>query len=159
MLSAAPSVSELMSFAQETESIAMPLPFPVWSMPLNLSDLIDQDSYGIWDDETTFSPIKLSVMKGVVYAGRPIDLSWQIEFEPSGEEFESGNARLVGIGLDADGYGWATLINSVFQKYHSELAPELQFGDTEEAACVVWVESEVTCRTLTEVAWNLIHAR
>ncbi len=123
-------------------------------MPSNLSELIDQDSYGIWDDEATFSPIKLSVMKGVVYAGRPIDLSWQIEFEPSGDGFEIGNAS-----LEADGYGWATLINSVFQKYHSELAPELQFGDTEEATCVVWVESESTCRILTEVVWNLIHAR
>lgn len=128
-------------------------------MPSNLSELIDQDSYGIWEDEATFSPIKLSVMKGVVYAGRPIDLSWQIEFEPSGDEFEIGNARLEGMSLDADGYGWATLINSVFQKYHSELAPELQFGDTEEAACVVWVESESTCRILAAVAWNLIHAR
>ncbi len=98
-------------------------------------------------------------MKGVVYAGRPIELSWQIEFEPFGDEFEPGNTRLSALGLDADGYGWATLINSVFQKYHPDLASELQFGDTEEAACVVWVENERTCRTLTQVAWNLIHAR
>ncbi len=127
-------------------------------MPPDLDALIDQDDYGIWEDADTFAPIKLSVMKGVVYGGRPIDLSWQIEFEPFGEEFKAGNARLSAARLDADGYGWATIINSVFQKYHANLASELQFGDTEEAACVVWVEDGNTCRILTEVVWNLIYA-
>jgi hypothetical protein len=136
----------------------MPPPFPAWSIPHNLSELIDADGHGIWDDEATFAPITLSVMKDVVFGGRPIELSWQIEFEPDGDQFDVGNERLEGLGLDADGYGWATLIQSVIRKYHPAIADELQFGDTEEATCVVWVESENTCRTLTEVVWNLIHS-
>ena len=89
---------------------------------------------------------------------RVLRMLGQIEFEPCSEEFKGGNSRLESLGLDADGYGWATLINSVFKKYHPDLLNELQFGDTEEAACVVWVENESTCRTLAEVTWNLIHA-
>jgi hypothetical protein len=131
-------------------------PLPVWIIPSNLSQLIEADKYGIWDDAQTLSPLTLSVMTGTVYRGRDIPLAWQIEFEPTGEEFELANKKLMRMGLDPDGYGWATLINSVFQKYHPEIAGELQFGDTDTSSCVVWVESEQSCRLLTEVVWNLI---
>jgi hypothetical protein len=37
-------------------------------------------------------------------------LAWQIEFEPVGPTFEVANEKLSTLGLDPDGYGWATLI-------------------------------------------------
>jgi len=131
---------------------------PSWSIPSNLEELIDSDDGGIWDDAETFAPMTLSVMKGTVYYGREIPLAWQIEFEPESDECEITNERIAGMGLDADGYGWATLIDSVVRKYHPEIAEELNFGDADTASLVVWVESEATCRKVAEVAWNLIFA-
>ena len=62
------------------------------------------------------------------------------------------------LGLDPDGYGWATLIKGVTDKYQPDTAKELQFGDTEQSTCVVWVESEDTCRKLIRMTWALINA-
>ena len=129
---------------------------PVWNIPGNLSDLVDADEGEMWEDNR-WSPILLTAMKGTVYRGRKIPLAWQIEFEPEGPEFEKGNKKLEELGLDQDGYGWANLISSAARKYHPKLAEELQFGDTEEVACVVWVESEESCRLLMELVWSLIH--
>lgn len=131
---------------------------PAWDLPSNLEDLIDSDDGGIWDDSETFAPLTLSVMKGTVYDGRDIPLAWQIEFEPDSDECEATNQKIAKIGIEPDGYGWASLIDSVVRKYHPEVADELNFGDTESATLVVWVESEQTCRTIAEVAWNLIFA-
>ncbi|HNX53152.1 MAG TPA: Imm51 family immunity protein [Pontiellaceae bacterium] len=131
---------------------------PSWSIPSNLEEIIDSDDGGIWDDAETFAPMTLSVMKGTEYDGREIPHAWQIEFEPESEECEITNERISSMGLEADGYGWATLIDSVVRKYHPEIADELNFGDTDTASLVVWVESEATCRKVAEVAWNLIFA-
>ena len=136
----------------------MSSPIPAWKIPSNLEELIDSDDGGIWDDAETFAPMTLSVMKDTVYDGREIPLAWQIEFEPESEECEATNQRIQAMGIEPDGYGWATLINSVVRKYHSDIAEELNFGDTESATLVVWVESEQTCRIVTEVIWNLIFA-
>jgi hypothetical protein len=105
-----------------------------------------------------WTPIELSVMAGTEYAGREISMTWQIEFEPNGPGFEEPNTKLSKMGLDPDGYGWSALIASVMKKYHPDVADELQYGDTEQSACVIWVESEETCRRLVEVALTLIHA-
>ena len=43
------------------------------------------------------------------------------------------------------------------RKYHSDLADELHHGDTETSACVIWVESEATCRQVVELIWTMIH--
>ncbi len=96
-------------------------------------------------------------MGGTSYKGRDIPLSWQIEFAPSDAAFGSANQKIEALGAEPDGYGWANLINSVVAKYHPELADELQFGDTEEDTCVVWVESEVSCKLLMDVIWSLAH--
>ena len=133
-------------------------PFPAWRIPNNLEELISSDDGGIWDDSETYAPMTLSVMEDTVYDGREIPLAWQIEFEPDSEECEAANQRIGGMGIEPDGYGWATLINQVVRKYHPEIAEELHFGDTETASLVVWVESEQTCRIVTEVVWNLIFA-
>lgn len=130
---------------------------PEWSIPDNLLQLVDDDEGGIWEDNT-WDPILLTVQKHIIYHGRPIPLAWQIEFEPFGPGFEAANETLRGLGLDADGYGWATLIKFVAEKSHPDIAKELQFGDTEASTCVVWVESEAACHQLIEMTWALIHA-
>lgn len=49
------------------------------------------------------------------------------------------------------------MIKNVAEKYHPDIAKELQFGDTEESTCVVWVESEDACRQLIQMTWTLIN--
>ena len=129
---------------------------PPWTLPANLQELIDADEDGIWED-IRWEPILLIVSRGTFRAGREVDLSWQIEFEPYGEEFDLANMKMAELGIEPDGYGWATLLQTVFTKYHPQVADELEFGDTDADACVVWVESESTCRLLMQVAWTLIH--
>jgi hypothetical protein len=133
-------------------------PMPDWTIPENLQQLVDADEGGIWES-TVWEPILLTVMSGTSYGGRDIPLAWQIEFDPDCELFIEANAKIVALGLEPDGYGWATVINSVFMQYHPEVAGELQFGDTEDSTCVVWVESETTCKLLMQVVWSLIHER
>src|SRR6266446_3704971 len=132
---------------------------PKWKIPKNLQELIDADSPdgdGMWEDDS-WDPILLTVMAGTSYGGRDIPLSWQIEFQPDDERFEAANKEIEALGLEPDGYGWAKLIEAVFAKDHPKLADELHFGDTETDACVVWVESESTCKILVERVWSLIH--
>lgn len=130
---------------------------PDWSIPENLAELLDADEDGIWENDS-WDPILLSVMKDTMYRGLPIPLAWQIEFDPTGPGFKAANEKLATLGMDPDGYGWATLIQCIAEEYHPEMAKELQFGDTEESACVVWVESEDMCRQLIQMAWRLINA-
>jgi len=130
---------------------------PKWNIPENLQAFIDADGSdgdGIWEDDS-WDPIQLTVMAGTSYGGRDIPLSWQIEFQPADVREEAKKA-MEARGIELDGYGWAKLIHDVFAKDHPELADELHFGDTEIATCVVWVESESTCKTLMEVTWSLI---
>ena len=132
---------------------------PTWKIPKNLQELIDDDSPdgdGMWEDGS-WDPILLTVMAGTSYYGRDIPLSWQIEFQPDDERLESANAEIEALGLELDGYGWAKLIEAVFAKEHPKLVDELHFGDTDTEACVVWVESEGTCKILIERVWSLIH--
>lgn len=128
---------------------------PKWEVPDDLRQIVVENE--VWECDA-LHPIQLSVWGDTVYKGRPIELSWQIEFDPYDEALQAAGERLQSMGIEPDGYGWATLINSVIQKYHPEIAEEVQFGDTEEAACVAWVESEQSCRTLVQVAWSLVHA-
>jgi hypothetical protein len=129
---------------------------PAWRIPDDLSALIAADEDLTWITHD-WAPIELSVMAGTTYADRDIPLAWQIEFEPSAPAFREANSKIAAMGLEPDGYGWSTLIDSVMRKYHSALADELHYGDAEVSACVVWTESEVTCRHLVEVVWTLIY--
>ena len=127
---------------------------PDWEVPSNIAEIVAEEE--MWEDDR-WSPILLTVLGGTIYRGRDIPLSWQIEFEPSDAAFEVANAKVEARGVEPDGYGWANVINSVVGRHHPELAPELHFGDTDEDACVVWVESESSCRLLLEIVWTLIH--
>lgn len=127
---------------------------PVWDIPKNIEEIVaDVDT---WEDDR-WKPVLLTIMGGTSYKGREIPLAWQIEFEPCGEEFEAPNRKIEMLGADPDGYGWANVVHSVVGKHHPEIVNELQFGDTDENACVVWVESERTCKILMQVVWELIH--
>lgn len=128
---------------------------PEWKIPENVLELVDAGG-GFWEEDR-WLPILLTVMAGTSYNGRDIPVAWQIEFQPDGRAFEATNSKLKERGADPDGYAWASLIQDIFEKDHPEKMEELHFGDTEDFTCIVWVESEDSCRRLMEVAWNLIH--
>jgi hypothetical protein len=128
---------------------------PAWQIPTNLRHSIDAYEDGTWEDNR-WSPVLLTVMSGTSYAGRDIPLAWQIEFEPSGDAFDAANRKIADLGVDPDGYGWSEVLKSVISRHHPEIVEELHF-DSEASTCVVWVESEDTCRLLMQVAWSLIH--
>lgn len=130
---------------------------PAWKIPENLKELIDADEGGIWEDDS-WDPILLTVMGGTSYGGRDIPLAWQIEFQPYDERLEAANKKIESLGVEPDGYGWSNVIQSVIEKHHPNMLGELHFGDSETETCVVWVESEVTCKMLIEVVWSLIHS-
>jgi hypothetical protein len=128
---------------------------PEWRIPADLPELIAADDDLTWETQD-WAPIELSVMAGTTYAGRDIPLAWQVEFEPAGPAFDGANAKIAAMGVEPDGYGWSSLIAAVMQKHHPEIADDLNYGDTETSACVIWVESEETCRRLVEMVWTLI---
>jgi hypothetical protein len=129
---------------------------PKWMVPRNISDLVATNKDQIWEDES-WKPILLTVMGGTVYRKRPIPLAWQIEFDPSDIFFARANARLRQLGIEPDGYGWADVIKSQFEKYHLAASNEAHYGDTELDTCVIWVESEKACRLLMRTVWKLIN--
>jgi hypothetical protein len=134
----------------------MTMKMPAWEMPIDLPKLLGEDEDGMWQD-VRWAPILLTVMTGTVYNGRDIPLAWQIEFDPYDDVLATANAKIRSLGTEPDGYGWANVIHIVVGKHHPEILDELNFGDTEIAACVVWVESEATCKLLLEIVWSLIH--
>src|SRR5688572_26582074 len=77
---------------------------PTWKVPKNIAKTLE-DGDGMWEDER-WSPILLTAMSGTELNGREIPLAWQIEFDPSDDEFEAANARLEDSGIAPDGYGW-----------------------------------------------------
>lgn len=130
-------------------------PMPEWDIPNDLQAQLDADDGGMWEDHR-WAPILLTVMKGTSYGGRDIPLAWQIEFDPSEPSLAASSEKILQLGVEPDGYGWANVLSSVIEKYHPEILNELQFGDTDIGSCVVWVESEATCRQLIQIVWTLI---
>jgi hypothetical protein len=90
--------------------------------------------------------------------GREIAIAWQIEFDPSDDEFGSANKTLEKMEIDPDGYGWGEYIRDAVRKQNSGLAERLHTDDCESGTCVIWVESEEDCRNLLEATWDLIFA-
>jgi hypothetical protein len=127
---------------------------PTWKPPKNIAKALE-DGDGSWEDER-WSPVLLTVMSGTEYNGREIPVAWQIEFDPSKEEFEAANAKLEGMDVEPDGYGWGDYIRKTIRKTDPTLAKRLHTTDCETDTCVIWVESEEDCRALLEATWKLI---
>ena len=128
---------------------------PEWNIPKNLDELLANDDDGTWEDDH-WEPIVLTVMTGTSLDGRDIPQACQIVFEPDEDSFESANARLEDLGIEPDGYGWGDAIRDAMDKAHPELADQLHLGDCETGTCVVWAESERTCRLVLAETWKLI---
>jgi catechol 2,3-dioxygenase-like lactoylglutathione lyase family enzyme len=127
---------------------------PNWKLPRNITKALE-DGDGFWEDER-WSPILLIAMSGTVLDGREIPVAWQIEFDPSEEDFEAANAKLEEMGIDSDGYGWGEYIRKTIRKGNPALAKRLHLTDCETATCVIWVESDEDCRLLLEATWQLL---
>ncbi len=127
----------------------------VWNIPPNIAALVAADPDKTWES-VDFEPIRLSVIGGTAYAGRPIPLAWQIEFDPDDVANTNANDLIGKLGHEPDGYGWAALISAQVAQRFPELEAQLHLGDTEEATCVIWVEGEDICRKLCEVALGLV---
>ena len=127
---------------------------PSWKPPKNIAKALE-DGDGSWEDER-WSPITLTAMSGTEYDGREIPVAWQIEFDPSADEFEAANAKLEEMAIEPDGYGWGDYIQKSLQKSNPALAKRLHATDCETDTCVIWVESAEDCRALLETTWKLI---
>jgi hypothetical protein len=127
---------------------------PNWKLPKNLPKALE-DGDGCWEDDR-WSPILLTLMSATELNGREIPIAWQIEFDPSEDEFEVANTRLEGMEIEPDGYGWGEHIRKELTKSDPALAKRLHLDDCETDTCVIWVESEEDCRKLIEGTWKLI---
>jgi len=111
---------------------------------------------GFWESDH-WDPIMLSVEGDTVCEGRPIPFQWQIEFVPYGPEFEEANQRLDdGSGVKPDAYSWGDAVRNAIKAAAPQVFAEVH-DDSEQAACVLWVESEAACRVLIETAWEMIY--
>jgi hypothetical protein len=124
-----------------------------WNAPQQLDQFLS-DNGGIWEDEC-LDPLRIVLMSGTSYAGRDIPLAWQVEFEPSDEQFEASNEKLRSLGIEPDGDGWTSVIENEFKKRHPNLVAEFH-SDSESSTCVLWVESETACKKLIEIIWPFI---
>ncbi len=111
----------------------------------------------MWESER-FDPILLTVMSGTSHRGRKISLAWQIEFEPEDRQFAPASTKIAASGIQPDGDGWAEVIGNRFTKKHARFAGEFH-SDSESSTCVMWVESEDSCKKLIELVWSLIYSK
>ena len=127
---------------------------PTWKLPKDIAKALEEGD-GSWEDER-WSPILLTAMSGTEFEGRDIPIAWQIEFDPSEDDFEAANAKLEEMEIEPDGYGWGEYIQKAIQKSNPGLANRLHTTDCETATCVIWVETADDCRALLEATWKLI---
>jgi hypothetical protein len=100
---------------------------PLWKTPSNIAKAIE-DADGIWETET-WSPIMLTAMSDTELDGREIPIAWQIEFDPSNEEFQIANESIEELGIESDGYGWGDHIRKTISKSDPALAERLHLND------------------------------
>jgi hypothetical protein len=127
---------------------------PSWISPKNIAKELD-DGAGFWEDER-WSPIQLIAQSGTVYNGRVVPIAWQIEFDPSDDEFEWSNDKLKAMGIEPDGYGWGEYIQTTVVNANPELANRCNIADCETDSCVIWVESPEDCRKIIEIIWRIV---
>lgn len=104
---------------------------PTWKLPKKLGKAIE-DGDGYWEDDR-WSPIRLTAMTGTEFNGREIPVAWQIEFDPSEDDFEAANAELEQMGIEPDGYGWGEYIQRTIRESNPPLADRLHTTDCESA--------------------------
>ena len=144
-----PGMLEAAPARQEKKSL------PKWEVPKDLQKRINKE--GTWGSDR-FDPIRLTVMSGTTYQGRNLPLVWQIEFDPSDEQWAAANEKIEALDIEPDGDGWAEVIERKFSKRYPKLAGQLH-SDSESSTCVLWVESENVCERLVEIVWSLIHSK
>jgi hypothetical protein len=127
---------------------------PAWRIPVDLRAILDAEEQ--WEDPR-WDPLTLTVIAGTAYRGRPIPMSWEVTFSPADDFFDELNAVLEAAGIDADGYGWLHVIESYLAQSTPDLLKVLYSDDTEQATCVIWVETEADCRNLIETIWTIMH--
>ncbi len=127
---------------------------PSWNPPENIAKALAEGD-GFWEDEQ-WSPILVTAMSGTEFDGREIAVAWQIEFDPSDDEFSTANAAIEEMGIEPDGYSWGDHIQNSIRKTNGALADRLHTSDCETGTCVIWVESAEDCRELLETTWKLI---
>jgi len=125
---------------------------PEWTFPANLRELVDEADGQLEDDR--YTPIQLILHSGTLFGDHEIPLTWQVEFDPSDARLEAARKKLEKAGYETDGDGWAEYIVDQFSVRHPELADQLHV-DSESSTCVLWVESESSCRKLVELIWPL----
>lgn len=118
----------------------MATPLPDWRIPSDLKALMQTDEDLAWCSDQ-WSPIQLSVIGGTSYDGRDIDQSWQIEYEPDG----------------CGGYEMLDRVLAAVDEHDPDIRPDLHCNDTEDAALVIWTESEDICRRLMVLVWPIVH--
>jgi len=111
---------------------------PEWQIPSDLRSLIDADDDSMWNCDD-WSPIILTVSGDTQHDGRNINLAWQIEYETTG----------------CTGYEFCERVIAAVESAAADLFPLLNCGDTESAACVIWVETEDACRRLLQIVWPM----
>ena len=93
---------------------AMRRVLPDWVIPDDLEAIVTKQEEWISD---RWAPIRLVVMGATIYHGRPIPLSWQIEFSPYGPEFDDANRRIAkSTGNEPDSYAWSELVLKTLQE-------------------------------------------
>lgn len=112
---------------------------PKWNIPTDLRALIEADDDFMWESDD-WSPILLTVSGDTQHDERDIDLAWQIEYETVG----------------CTGYEFCDRVMAAVEAADAELVSLLNCGDTESAACVIWVETEDACRRLIEIVWPMV---
>ena len=112
---------------------------PEWNIPPDLRALVDADNDSAWNCDD-WSPIVLSVSRNTQHDERDINLAWQIEYETTG----------------CTGYEFCDRVMVAVKASDPSLAALLNCGDTESAACVIWVETEDACRRLLEIVWPMV---
>lgn len=130
---------------------------PSWNAPKNINKALE-DGDGFWQDDR-WAPLRLIAMSGTEFEGREIPVVWQIEFNPSDDDFEISNTRLHENGFEPDGYGWGQYIQGTIHKVNPTLAMRLHTTDCESDTCVIWVETVDDCRALLEFTWELVFRR
>jgi len=128
--------------------------FPTWKVPKNLKSILEEEE--VWED-SRWQPLLLSVLGGTTYDGRDIPMCWQVEFEAGDDFFAPLLDRLAEAGMVPDGYAWLEVVRRHLGKTNSEILEKLHDDDTENAACVVWVETERDARALVESVWTMLH--